>query len=166
MTTHEFELNIPRWDSLPAIGLYMDQVIRFVNDAFEDSFSKIGIKPITKSMINNYVKAKLVEAPEKKRYSREALAMIIVVYMLKCCWATEEVGKLINMGLRLGDNGITYNRFCDAMEATVSFVFAEDVSIKNEHIPDRENKYLMSTFALPFACKCYAQITFLEGHVS
>ena len=159
--------HIPRWEELPAVDLYMEQVITLVNASLGDFFGCVGIAPVTKNMINNYVKAKIVQAPVNKRYPRISVAMIIVVYILKSCYETEDVGKLIRMGVDL-DAGVelTYNRFCEAIENAVRDVFSGEVHIRDKQIAGRERKYLMENFALSFACKYYVQMNFLsEGDV-
>ncbi|MBR5641164.1 MAG: DUF1836 domain-containing protein [Firmicutes bacterium] len=157
------DFHIPRWDQLPAVDLYMEQVTTLINGNLGDFFSSVGIAPLTKNMINNYVKAKIVQAPVNKRYPRLSVAMIIVVYILKCCYETEDVGKLIRMGLGL-EAGIpmTYDRFCEAVENAVRDVFHGEVHIRDEHISGRERKYLMENFALSFASKYYVQMNFLN----
>ena len=167
MKTKAENFHIPRWEELPAVDLYMDQVITLVNSNLGEFFAGIGIAPVTKNMINNYVKAKIVSAPVNKRYPRLSVAMIIVVYILKSCYETEDVGKLIRMGVDL-EAGVplTYNRFCEAVENAVKAVFNGEVHIKDENIAGRERKYLMENFALSFACKYYVQMQFLsEGDV-
>ena len=156
--------HIPRWEELPAVDLYMEQVITLIHSNLGAFFEQVGIQPITKNMINNYVKAKIVQAPVNKRYPRISVAMIIVVYILKSCYETEDVGKLIRMGVDL-EAGVplTYNRFCDAIENAVKAVFSGEVHIKEEQIPGRERKYLMENFALSFASKYYVQMNFLNS---
>ena len=108
--------HIPRWEELPAVDLYMEQMITLINGQLGDFFSRVGVSLITKNMINNYVKAKIVNAPVNKRYPRTSVAMIIVVYILKSCYETEDVGKLIRMGLDLdAGNQLVYDRFCEAI---------------------------------------------------
>ncbi|MBO5517046.1 MAG: DUF1836 domain-containing protein [Firmicutes bacterium] len=155
--------HIPRWEELPAVDLYMEQVITLIHSNLGAFFEQVGIQPITKNMINNYVKAKIVQAPVNKRYPRIAVAMIIVVYILKSCYETEDVGKLIRMGVDL-EAGVplTYDRFCDAIENAVKAVFSGEVHIKDMQIPGREQKYLMENFALSFASKYYVQMNFLN----
>lgn len=153
--------HIPRWNELPTLDLYMDQVIALIDTTLGASFSEIGAASLTKNMVNNYVKAKIVDAPVNKKYPKLSVAMIIVVYILKNCYATDEIGKLIKLGISLEATEITYNRFCEAIENAVSDVFSGRVSICNEEIPGRDNKYLMENFALSFACKVYVQRTFL-----
>ncbi|MBR0210385.1 MAG: DUF1836 domain-containing protein [Firmicutes bacterium] len=155
--------HIPRWEQLPAVDLYMEQVITLINGSLGGFFGSVGIAPVTKNMINNYVKARIVQAPVNKRYPRVSVAMIIVVYILKSCYETEDVGKLIRMGLDLeAGRETTYNRFCEAIENAVSAVFSGEVHIKDNHIAGREQKYLMENFALSFACKYYVQMNFLK----
>ena len=153
--------HIPRWNELPTLDLYMDQVIALIDTTLGAFFSEIGAASLTKNMVNNYVKAKIVDAPVNKKYPKLSVAMIIVVYILKNCYATDEIGKLIKLGISLEATEITYNRFCEAIENAVSDVFSGRVSICNEEIPGRDSKYLMENFALSFACKVYVQRTFL-----
>lgn len=153
--------HIPRWNELPTLDLYMDQVIALIDTTLGAFFSEIGAASLTKNMVNNYVKAKIVDAPVNKKYPKLSVAMIIVVYILKNCYVTDEIGKLIKLGISLEATEITYNRFCEAIENAVSDVFSGRVSICNEEIPGRDNKYLMENFALSFACKVYVQRTFL-----
>ena len=68
---------IPSWEQLPAIELYMDQVIILLNKYVNTNI------PITQSMVNNYVKLKAVPAPVKKRYGKIHLAYLIIFCTLK-----------------------------------------------------------------------------------
>ena len=72
----------PAWEQLPDMGLYMDQVITFLNDRLSCLYFN-DEKFVTNSMINNYVKAGLVRRPEKKHYTRTHLAYVIVLNRLK-----------------------------------------------------------------------------------
>ena len=71
---------LPPWESLPDFGLYMDQMIPFVNRAFPEAGPYLELTP---SMINNYVKAGLMDKPSGKKYSREALAQLMMLIQLK-----------------------------------------------------------------------------------
>ena len=152
---------IPRWEQLPSIDLYMDQLLVYMNEHFGGYFACTGASGLTKSMVNNYVKAKIVDAPVKKKYPRLSVAMIIVVCILKNCYATEEIGRLIRLGISLQDTARTYDRFCEAMENAVRLVFSGEVHLREESIPGRDNKYLMENFALSFAGKLYVQCMLL-----
>lgn len=47
-------VRFPRWKELPTLELYVDQVVAIVNE----QLSHLGVEPLTKSMVNNYVKKK------------------------------------------------------------------------------------------------------------
>jgi hypothetical protein len=70
-------------EDIPEIDLYMDQVIQL----FESKLSKIKRKEedkvLTKTMINNYVKAKLLMPVKNKKYSKEHLILMSFIYDFK-----------------------------------------------------------------------------------
>ena len=154
--------HLPRWNELPNLDLYMDQVIAFIDGAIGDLFRKIDVPPLTKSMVNNYVKAKIIEAPVNKKYSKLAVASAMVVCILKSNFSVEEIGALIRMGMELGSVPVTYDRFCEAIEEALREVFSGNISLQHDLEEGRENKYLMGNFALSFACKYYTQLSFLS----
>ncbi len=72
---------MPRWNELPNVDLYLDQVVTFINSSLNSfilsnvsNSSKTENQILTKTMINNYVKNKLIEPPKKKKYSKVQLA--------------------------------------------------------------------------------------------
>lgn len=75
---------LPAWKELPDIGLYMDQVIALMGQyldfiPIEDSKDK----PVTPTTINNYVRLKVMPAPEKRKYYRVHIAFLIMIFTLK-----------------------------------------------------------------------------------
>ncbi|WP_417083127.1 DUF1836 domain-containing protein [Evtepia gabavorous] len=75
---------LPAWKELPDIGLYMDQVIALLGQyldfiPMEDSKDK----PVTPTTINNYVRLKVMPAPEKRKYYRVHIAFLIMIFTLK-----------------------------------------------------------------------------------
>ena len=77
------ELDYIKPDEIPNIALYMDQVTTFMEDNLASTKRHDDDKILTKTMINNYAKNKLLPPPEKKRYSREHLLMLIFISILK-----------------------------------------------------------------------------------
>ena len=70
-------------EDIPNIDLYMDQVTTFMEEQLVTSKRYADDKILTKTMINNYAKNKLLPPPEKKRYSREHILMLIFIYYFK-----------------------------------------------------------------------------------
>ena len=70
-------------EDIPSIELYMDQVTTFMDEHLM-KYKRSGVdKTLTKTMINNYTKNDLLPPPNKKRYSREHMILLIYIYYLK-----------------------------------------------------------------------------------
>ena len=54
------DCHLPEWDELPDFGLYMDQLVTYVARTFPGISGRLDL---TSSMINNYVKAGLIDKP-------------------------------------------------------------------------------------------------------
>ena len=52
-------------------------------------------KILTKTMINNYAKNKLLPPPEKKRYSKEHVLMLIFIYYFKNILSINDIQTLL-----------------------------------------------------------------------
>lgn len=70
-------------EDIPEIDLYMDQVIQLFEKKFGDSKRNEDEKVLTKTMINNYAKGKLLFPIQNKKYSKEHLILISLIYQLK-----------------------------------------------------------------------------------
>ena len=70
-------------EQIPDIGLYMDQVTSFMEEHLKKVKRHPDDKVLTKTMINNYAKAKILPAPEKKKYSKEHMYMLLFIYYYK-----------------------------------------------------------------------------------
>ena len=81
--------HIPRLGEIPDVGLYLEQVTRYVNQ----SITGCGLSPITASMVSNYVKQKIIPGPEKKAYGAESIAYLIFVSCIKSVAAIFLLGR-------------------------------------------------------------------------
>lgn len=126
----------PRWNELPNIDLYMDQVLVFIekNTAV---FAESGkFKSLTKTMINNYVKQKKIRPPRKKRYNRTHLAYFMVVSILKRFMSLSEISDGIITVRRKHTPEKTYNLFCEGFETALRNVFLGENIAGSEKLPD------------------------------
>lgn len=132
---------LPRWEALPDIDLYMDQVI-VVMEKFLDLYNKSESednKIITPSIINNYVKLKVIPAPLKKRYNREHLAYLIIICILKQTLSISSIVKIIEMQLDKKTIKELYDDFCIIYENVIPFVHLDDTGIDMEQEQRRES---------------------------
>lgn len=68
---------------VPDIDLYMDQVTTFMDDHLKSCKRFDEDKMLTKTMINNYTKNNLLPSPNKKKYSKEHMLLLIFIYYFK-----------------------------------------------------------------------------------
>lgn len=110
---------LPRWDQLPDLELYLDQVIKLI-DQYLSSVVRIEKHSLlTKSMVNNYVKLGMIPAPEKKRYNRTHVAFLIAITMLKQILTIPEIKEaIIFQGKAIGIRE-AYNLFCEEQENAI-----------------------------------------------
>jgi hypothetical protein len=104
------------WDHLPDIGLYMDQVITYLERQLEIFMTPGSEKLITPSMINNYAKAKIVPRTEGKKYNQEHIALLLSVFTLKRVLSVQDMGALLDSIGCTGDVKEFYERFRQSME--------------------------------------------------
>lgn len=107
---------LPRWDDLPDIELYMDQVINLVGRYLTPILTTQSQVLLTKSMVNNYVKLGLIPAPVKKKYTRVHLAFLIAITMLKQVLTIPEIKTGIVYQGRVSGIREAYNIFCTQQE--------------------------------------------------
>ncbi|MCI5690170.1 MAG: DUF1836 domain-containing protein [Clostridiales bacterium] len=75
---------LPAWKEIPDIGLYMDQVIALLGQYLDFiPIEDAKDKPVTPTTINNYVRLKVMPAPEKRKYYRVHIAFLIMIFTLK-----------------------------------------------------------------------------------
>lgn len=70
-------------ESIPNLDLYMDQVITLFEDKLKHNKRYEADKLLTKTMINNYIKDKLLMPAVKKKYTKEHMLLMILLYNLK-----------------------------------------------------------------------------------
>lgn len=117
--------HIPRWEELPDIELYMDQVITFIEkhiNIFSDDPNK---KVITPSMVNNYVKLKLIPKPVKKRYNKVHLAYLIAISFLKQIVTIEKIRDGIIFQAKINGKKGAYNLFCEEQEKALKAIMTQ-----------------------------------------
>lgn len=118
--------SLPSWDNLPDIDLYMDQVVSVVTKYLQVPNSKIEFnRPLTPSMINNYVKLGIIPPPNKKKYSKIHLAYLLIVCTLKQTLDMSTIQEIIPASLLEDDVRKTYNSFVKNQHTAFNYVFSQ-----------------------------------------
>lgn len=153
--------HIPRWIELPNIELYLDQVVKLINSClspyifFNSDYSKEENALLTKTMINNYVKNNLIEAPVKKQYSKIQIAKLFVICVLKQVYSMQDIKILIDIALKNSTIENAYNKFCNLFEQALRCTYQRKDFIDNTSSSD--NLYLLKSVLLSCSYKIYAQ---------
>ncbi|MBQ4087023.1 MAG: DUF1836 domain-containing protein [Clostridia bacterium] len=117
------DYHLPTWDELPTIPLYMDQVVLLLN-RYLSLFSAVANddKAVTSTMINNYVKMKLIPAPIKKKYSRVHMAYLIIVCILKQTLSISVISQMLPPDLPEEEVESTYRAFVTNQSKAFNYV--------------------------------------------
>ena len=84
-------------EELPNIDLYMDQVTTFMEQRLRSATRNPNEdKILTKTMINNYAKNDLLPSPNKKKYSREHILLLIFIYYMKGVMSISDIQELFS----------------------------------------------------------------------
>lgn len=115
------KFRLPEWDEFPDLELYMDQMIVLLNRylAFGDGEED---KAVTASMINNYVKMRIMPPPVKKKYGRAHLAYLVVICSLKDALGISAIEKMFPPDLEGERLQERYNAFVVNQQKAYHFV--------------------------------------------
>ncbi len=72
-----------RSDEIPSIDLYLDQVLNLVAEKNTQASAMFDDRTLTSTMINNYSKDGLIAPIKGKKYSKEHIIQMLLIYSLK-----------------------------------------------------------------------------------
>ncbi|MDZ5470458.1 DUF1836 domain-containing protein [Bacillus sp. 31A1R] len=128
-------------EEMPEIDLYMDQVIQLFENKFAASKRNEDEKVLTKTMINNYAKGKLFIPIKNKKYTKEHLILISLIYQLKGALSINDIKVTLEEMNKLvleGDVDIKnfYQTFLQLSSENVE-KFQDDIKIGADHVEEK-----------------------------
>ena len=131
------------WNMIPDLGLYMDQVITFITRMYQPLYGNAAEGYLSASMINNYVKAKLIPRPVGKKYNREQIALLAMIVALKQVASIEDVRKMITPADDMTVEQM-YTLFCQRQKSAIAALLEDD---ENQHsdLPPAMNFAIVSS---------------------
>ena len=134
------------WDHLPDFPLYMDQVLSYMDRQvirFDDDDG------LTAAMVNNYTKSGLVPRAEGKKYTREHLAYLTGICVLKRVLSTKDMDLLIREELQDAHTVQSgYDAFCASLDDALNLI--------TDHMAQRPEDDNPADAAIRFALLSYA----------
>ncbi|MEO1771275.1 MULTISPECIES: DUF1836 domain-containing protein [Enterococcus] len=135
------EVRLPRWEELPELELYMDQVITLIDRYLSPIIEPEKHHLLSSAMVNNYVKHKLVPPPLKKRYNKNHLAYLIAITLIKQVLTITDIKELIVMQLAIDEPKQAYNNFCQIQEESLRYVAGLVLAEENDPTLVRQSDY-------------------------
>ena len=114
------KFDLPDWEDLPQLDLYMDQVILLLNRYLAPMVGEE--KYVTASIINNYVRMKVMPPPVKKRYARTHLAYLIIICTLKQSLSISCIQRMLPPGNSEDEVRDLYLDFVGQYRGAVAFL--------------------------------------------
>lgn len=148
----------PRFNELPRVSLYKDQVITYIEEVLTPININKKEKLLTPTMLNNYVKQKVVSPPKEKRYNEKHLAYLIVVCILKQVFSLQEICNLINRQIDTYPIETAYDYFCVELEKSLRAVFeTRDFSEPSSAVRSTYETEIVRSTIMSFAHKLFIQ---------
>lgn len=150
-----------RWNELPNIRLYVDQVVNIIEEGLK--FYAIAYpneKLITKSMINNYVKQGIIPPPVNKKYDKNHLACLLIICLFKKIYSINDLGIFLESYILRDDIDIKFDSLCDSLEYAIKSVLEKEYT---EFRLINEDNELVSHAILSFVHYLYVQKIYLPN---
>lgn len=142
---------IPQWNQLPEIDLYMDQIIalmeKYLGSNPED-------KLITPSMINNYVKLGIIPPPIKKKYSKTHIAYLIIICSLKQVMPIADIKILIDEKIKDSSIEDVLNEYSNLQKDITDKI----IKISDEYVSKNETSSAIFLASASSICRYVADI--------
>lgn len=86
---------------IPIIDLYVDQIINLHAEKLREGDPRFLDRELTKTMINNYAKDGVISPVKGKKYTKEQIIQILMVYTLKSTLSIGEIKRLLDGAYRI-----------------------------------------------------------------
>ena len=134
---------------LPDLDLYVDQITTFLTRHLAKTIRFEDDKIMTKTMINNYTKNHLLPPPDKKKYSRDHILLIIFIYYFKNFLPISDIKTILGP---LTDK--YFHKDADLnLEAIYTTLFSQEDTFVQEVLENVMKQFHMSADLFPDAPK-------------
>ncbi len=134
---------------LPDLDLYVDQITTFLTRHLAKTIRFEDDKIMTKTMINNYTKNHLLPPPDKKRYSRDHILLMIFIYYFKNFLPISDIKTILGP---LTDK--YFHKDADLnLEAIYTTLFSKEDTFVQEVLENVMKQFHMSADLFPDAPK-------------
>lgn len=134
---------------LPDLDLYVDQITTFLTRHLAKTIRFEDDKIMTETMINNYTKNHLLPPPDKKKYSRDHILLMIFIYYFKNFLPISDIKTILGP---LTDK--YFHKDADLnLEAIYTTLFSKEDTFVQEVLENVMKQFHMSADLFPDAPK-------------
>lgn len=125
---------------LPNLDLYVDQITTFMTQHLEKTTRYADDKIMTKTMINNYTKNHLLPPPEKKKYSRDHILLLIFIYYFKNFLPISDIQTILEPMTKQ----YFHSETAPNLDDIYSTLFSKEAKLVSELLENVRDEYNMS----------------------
>ena len=158
------QFDVPTYDALPEIDLYMDQLLVYIANSLGAYFACTGTAGLTKSMVNNYVKMGAVPPPVKKKYSKAHIAHLLIICFLKQILPISMICEIIRTYLGVYSESEMLNAFSSEYEQILRAAAASSKKEAARILETQEDAaYIRSVLTIKAAAYAGAQCAIAQN---
>lgn len=132
---------------IPDLDLYMDQIMTLFEIHLANHKKNEDDKLLTKTMINNYSKAKVITPVKGKKYTKEQIIQMLIIYQLKNNLSIQEIKELLTPIYESDtDLSLLYDHFIDikqVMNQQLQKLIQQILEDFNLQIENQEDFFLL-----------------------
>ena len=156
--TSNQQFDLPPYQELPAMGLYLKQVVTYLQQCVAP-FESVKV---TSSMVSNYVKHRLISRPQKKLYGREQIAQLLFIIIAKNVLEQADLRKAIQIQEETYSTEVAYNYFVQELGNVSRYVFGQQSTLEHVGQDHTKLKQMLRNVIMAFAYREYLY-QFFEG---
>ncbi|AVP63380.1 DUF1836 domain-containing protein [Clostridium botulinum] len=125
------EFNDIKLSDIPDIDLYMDQVITLFDMKLKSLKRDENDKIMTKTMVNNYAKGKFFPTVKGKKYTKEQIILLEMIYNLKQSLSLSDIETVLTPIMESIHK--EENKFPTVEDLYGTFLSVKEIELKNFH---------------------------------
>lgn len=153
-----WNFSIPNYDNLPDMDLFCEQVLHYINDLLRPI--NLSNNRLTRAMINNYVQMGLITPTTKKRYTKDHIAYLIIVTLLKQIYPIAKIENMIYIQEENYTIEETFNYFIVELEHAIADCFF------HQHYEDSDKSNIKERLYIRASVIAYANLLLVHNFLT
>ncbi len=144
--------HLPRFHELPDMGLFLEQTVKYVNQVLLPLGKEFTL---TQTMVSNYVKQKIIANPQQKTYTRQQIAYLIYITIIKNVVSLKDITEMFAIQKDEYELAVAYDYFCAELENVLCYVFQNQPKLSYIGGPLTQSKLLLKNAIMAIVYQLY-----------